>query len=561
MSAASSATIQRLLRKPAIQILFIVLSGGLAYSNTFHVPFVFDDFSAIVDNRKLESLFTFLTSDPFNNARWFAFATFAFNKGISGTDVTGYHIVNLIIHNLAGLTIYALVTTTLRSFGEDTVRRYAFAPVIAALAFVLHPLHTQSVTYIVQRMTSLATLLYLTAILLYAQGISGDVPADGSHRSRRPVLYLLAVISCLLAMSTKEISFTLPLVLALYDICFLKGAVRERILRLVPFFLCMLVLFYYLVGMERSLNVLSHGGGDDVSYPLPRVPYLITQLSVLCTYLRLLVLPIGQNLDYDYPVFYSLFQPQAAAAFILIMSLLCGGIYLLKRSCRGSCRSPALLRVSGFAAAWFLTTVSVESGLVPLIDKIFEHRVYLPSVWFFIMFGMLVCELYHCTLKYKNAVVTMVITLLVLSGYATYRRNHVWRDTLTLWSDVVCKSPEKERGWTSLGVYYVNKMDPARAVPFLEHAVNLSPDYYLAHAWLGRALMQLGDRDRALYHYLITTRLAPGYSKGWELAGRLLLETGQVGEAVFYLSRALELDPEGFVSQGHLQKALSLQRS
>lgn len=558
MPTRLTAYSQTLIQKPSVQMLLVILSGWLAYSNTFHVPFVLDDITAIVYNRSLENLSAFLNSAPFKNPRWFALATFAFNKGIGGVDVTGFHIFNLIIHILTGLTIYALVATTLRSFGESTVRRYAFTPVIAALAFILHPLNTQSVTYIVQRMTSLATLLYLMTILFYALVFSENVSADILNRFRRAVLYLFAAISCLLAMSTKEISFTLPAALTLFDICFLKGAVRDRVLRLAPFFLCTLVLIYFLVGMDRSLDVLSHGQTGDSNHPVPRKIYIITQLPVLCTYLRLLILPIGQNLDYDFPIFYSLFQPRPAASFVLLMSFLLGGIVLLIKSF-GNSQSPGLQRISGFAVIWFFITVLVESGLVTMIDKIFEHRVYLPSVWFFVVFAMLVCELYQRAAICRKAVVTIVIGLLILSGYATYLRNHVWRDTLTLWSDVVSKSPEKERGWISLGVYYVNNMDPARAIPFLERAVNLNPDYYLAQAWLGFALMKQGERERALYHAKLTTRLAPKFSKGWEIAGQLLLEMGQAEEAVLYLGQAQELDPEGFVSHERLQRARMLQ--
>lgn len=556
MSTALSATIQRLLQNPAIQILLIVLSGGVAYSNTFDVPFVLDDYHVIVDNHKLANLSTFLASDLFPNSRWIALATFAFNKGLGGLNVSGFHVVNLSIHLATGLVVFFLAKETISSFGEMSSRRYAFAPFVASLGFILHPLHTQAVTYIVQRMTSLATLLYLGAILLYARAFSGDATAGDSIRPVRFMLYVAALISCVLAMDTKEISFTLPIVLALYDICFLKGTVREKIFRLVPFFLCMLVLMSYLVGMERGMETLAHGGGDDNSLPIPRTTYLITELCVLATYLRLLILPIGQNLDYDYPEFSSIFQPQAAAALILFMALLSGGIYLLKESYKSNCHSPELQRICGFAIAWFFITISIESGLVPLIDTIFEHRVYLPSVWFFIALGVLVCELYQRTVKKKQAVVLTVLALFVLSGVATYRRNSVWQDTLTLWSDVVSKSPNKVRGWTNLGIYYVNKLEPVRAVPLLERAVSLNPDYYIAQCWLGSALMQRGDRDRALYHFLVATRLAPKYSKGWESAGRLFLEKGQAREAVYFLSQALMLNPNGFVSQGHLQKAL-----
>jgi len=553
-----STPLQRLLHKPFVQILLIILFGGLAYSNTFSVPFILDDFHVIVESRKIDNLSTFLASDLFPSPRWIALATLAINKGLGGLNVTGFHAVNLIIHLTTGIVVFFLAKTTLSSFIESTVQRYAFAPFVAALGFVLHPLHTQSVTYIVQRMTSLATLQYLCAILLYARTFDGGRRAGIATPVLRWTGYMLAIISCILAMSTKEISYTLPIILALYDVCFLKGTARERICRLAPFFVCTLALFFYLVGIETGMNVVSHGGGNEASRPLSRGTYLITELCVLVTYVRLLILPIGQNLDYDYPKFTSLQQPQAAAAFILIVAMVCSGIFLLKRSLDSRSQSSALQRIGGFAIVWFFITISIESGIVPLIDTIFEHRVYLPSVWFFIVFGMLICELYHRTVTCKQAVIVMAIALMAVSGYATYRRNHVWRDTFSLWSDVVSKSPNKVRGWTNLGIYFVNRQDPGRAIPFLERAVKVNPNYFIAQCWLGTALIQKGDNERALSHFLIATRLAPDYSKGWESAGRLLLEKGQVRDALFYLSRAQQLDPVEFVSQEYLQKALFL---
>lgn len=556
MLSALSVKIQRAFHIPAFQILLVILSGGLVYSNTFDVPFVLDDYHVIVDNKKLADFSTFLASDLFPNPRWIALATFALNRTLANLNLAGFHAVNLLIHLAAGIVVYFLTKTIISSFGDVSVRRFAAAPVIASLGFVLHPLHTQSVTYIVQRMTSLASLLYLLAVLLYAKAFHVGASTNASDRSRRYILYGIAIVSCLLAMGTKEISFTLPIVLALYDFCFLAGTVRERIQRLVPFFVCALVLSLYLVGMEKGFNVLSHGGGDDVSYPPPHLTYIITEISVLCTYLRLLILPVGQNLDYDYPFFSTILHPQVAAALVLITALLGGGIFLLKKSFSSNCKSPELIRVGGFAIAWFFITISVESALVPLIDTIFEHRVYLPSVLFFIFFGMIACVLNQSFGSGKQIVFLAVFLLLGLAGYATYQRNHVWRDTATLWTDVVRKSPNKVRGWASLGIHYVNKLDPARAIPLLEHAVSINPDYYPAHTWLARALVQSGDRNRALTHYLIVTKIAPNFSKAWEAAGRLYLENGQVNESIYFLNRALELDPDSFISQGHLQKAL-----
>lgn len=556
MPLGVSVSIQNFFCKPIVQLLLIILSGGLVYSNTFDVPFVLDDYHVIVDNKKLANFSTFLTADLFPNPRWVALASFAINREFDGLNLFSFHAANLAIHLATGIVIYYLARTTLSSFGELSVKRYILAPVFASLAFALHPIHTQSVTYIVQRMTSLATFLYVLSLLLYAKAFLSEHPTSEKFCSSRYIPYGFAIISCLLAMTTKEISFTLPMVLALYDVCFLTGRLKERFLRLIPFVVCMLVLALYLVGMERGISAINHGGGDDVSYGPPHLTYIFTELSVLCTYLRLLVLPVAQNLDYDYPIFSSLFHPQVLAALSFLLIFLCGGIFLLKKSYNSMCHFPEIIRISGFAIIWFFVTISVESGFVPLIDSIFEHRVYLPSIWFFVAFGMLVNVLYNSAITNKKVVMIAVITILVALGYATYLRNHVWRDPVRLWSDVISKSPDKVRGWVMLGVQYVNKLDPVNAVPLLEHSISLNPDYYPAHIWLGRALVQQGNDERALKHYLVATRLAPNYPKGWETAGRLLLEQGQEKVAVVYLNKALELDPVGFSSHGYLRKAL-----
>lgn len=537
------------MRRPIIQVLLIMVLGGMAYSNTFHAPFVLDDYPAIVDNRSLDSLATFFHSIAWTGftakSRWFALATLAVNKSLGGLNVTGFHAVNLLIHLANGIVIWLLTATTLTALDGKARQRYPLAPLIAALGFVLHPVETQAVTYIVQRMTSLATLLYLVTILLYARAFSGETATDPSRGLRHRLLYPLAIISSLLAMSAKEISFTLPLTLALYDYCFLKGAARQRIIRLLPFVVGPVFMALYLVGIDKGVDVIAHGGGDEISFPLPRQTYLITECRVIMTYLRLLILPVGQNLDYDYPVYTSLREPWVAASLVFIMMLLGSGAYLLATSRKADCRYPGLRRVAGFGIFWFFITLAIESGLVPLLDTIFEHRLYLPSVWFFITLALLAGELHHRATA-KKTVITAVTLLLAISGYATYQRNHVWRDRRALWTDVAAKSPDKPRVLTNLGKYYVDTLSPAAAIPLLEHAVALSPDYYPAHYSLGLALYQQGRADQALVHFIATTRLAPNYPKGWEEAGRLLQEKGNFREAAYFLRRAMELDPTPF---------------
>jgi hypothetical protein len=406
-------------------------------------------------------------------------------------------------------------------------------------------------------MTSLATLLYLVTLLLYAHRFLTESSPEPRLNFRNYLFYLFAIIFCLLAMSTKEICFTLPVAMVLFDICFLTGSGRQRVVRLLPFILCALIMPLYLVGIDTGVAAISRGGGDVDATSMPRLSYFYTECRVLITYMRLLILPVGQSLDYDYPVYNSLFEVQVAAS-IAFLALFSGmGIFCLRSSFKNGCKFPALLRISGFAIIWFFIGHAIESGVIPLLDTIFEHRLYLPSVWFFIASAVIVCELYHRAARAKPYIVATALILLVLLGCLTYRRNNVWKDRRSLWTDVVQKAPNNVRGLTNLG-RLLRSTDLAAAISLLERAIANNPEYYPAHSELALALTLQGDSRRALYHHLTTTRLAPNYAKGWENTGLYFLGQGNYPEALFFLRRAYELDPAGFTSQESLQKVLQM---
>jgi hypothetical protein len=540
-------------RTTACQVLLIILLGGLVYSQTLHAPFEFDDFANIVDNEKLASLSTYLHSISWGTfspkGRWLALATFAINKSLSTGDITGFHIVNILIHLTTAITVYFLTKITLATFGAEASRRYALVPFLAALGFVLHPVQTQAVTYIVQRMTSLATLFYLGTILLYALSFSTAAPSTKSDTVRTRALYPLALILSLLAISSKEISVTLPVTIALYDFCFLSGSTKQRLTRLTPFAVIMLVMPLYLLGADAAVVSVTHGGGSEQSRALPRLTDLYTESRVIVTYLRLLLLPIQQNFDYDYPVYDSLLQLPVLLSLTLICSLLWSAWRLLKISHAATCRFPVLMRVSGYAICWFFITLSIESVVVPLLDTIVEHRLYLPSVWFFIAGAFLVVELTVRAPAAKKVVVTVTALLFMASGYATMQRNTVWRDFGTFWGDVVAKSPNKARALSRLGKHYADKLEPAKAIPLLERAIAINPGYAPSHYALGLALAQRGDSQGALLHYLMTARLIPKSSKGWLEAARICMEEGNTADAARYFQRAFDVEPNTLTAQ------------
>jgi hypothetical protein len=210
-----------------------MIAGFAVYSNTFHVPFLWDDRTSIVENPVIKSVGNFFFNTKgyeYNPRRFIGYMSFALNYFMGGLDVTGYHVFNLAVHIVNSLLVYALVLLTFRTprmKGTSIVSSSGLVALGAALLFVVHPVQTQAVTYIVQRLTSLAVMWYLLSLCLYA----GWRLWQEAHGGKGLLLYGFTLISIVLAMKTKEIAFTLPLMIVLYDFYFFR---ERKTLWLVP---------------------------------------------------------------------------------------------------------------------------------------------------------------------------------------------------------------------------------------------------------------------------------------------------------------------------------------
>ena len=320
-------SIRKVLNKPVVHILLLALMGLLAYSNTFEVPFQFDDKPNIVINPIIKDLRYFLETEkakmftgkneyPAFTRRYIGHLTFALNYKIHGLDVTGYHVFNLFIHVLNAILLYWFVVLTFRtpklkgSPLGDSSRPIAL---FAALLFVSHPMQTQAVTYIVQRLTSLATLFYMLSLVLYIK--TRLKTEQQSSKTGAFLLYFFSVVSALLAMKTKEIAFTLPLVIALYECMFFRGKIKRRLIYLIPLLLTMLIIPLTYIGlysgMDRPVGEMIHDADRATTIrDISRVDYLVTEFRVIVTYLRLLVLPVNQSVNYAPTLYRSFFDPQ-----------------------------------------------------------------------------------------------------------------------------------------------------------------------------------------------------------------------------------------------------------
>jgi tetratricopeptide (TPR) repeat protein len=533
-SSSQKSDAWKLLHLPSIHLLLIVVIGVAIYSNTFHVPFILDDEGSIQLHTPVHSLANYFAEGwPGYNYlpnRAFGYLTFALNFEFGGLNVTGYHLVNLIIHICTALLAYIFVklifrTPYMQQAGITNNQIGGFALVVS-LIFVCHPIQTQAVTYIVQRLTSMAAMFYLVALVCYMRWRLLQMHTALIARGQGLGWYCLAMISTILAMKTKEIAFTLPVIILLCEISFF-GVPKWGLFKKLAPLITTLVIIPITMFIKLTPFVKSVGGGvgsylsdtqsnqyDIVHFT--RWEYLYTQFSVIITYLRLLLLPINQNLDYDYPINHSLFEPRVLFSLLTLLALLTLAVYLyvisskcIELSYRGqifSASTISLVRLASFGIFWFFITLSIESSIVLLRDVIFEHRLYLPSFGFFIAvvscstIGVIKLERHFKSFNNFSIIFVSVIVL-TLSG-ATYLRNGIWQNWISLWSDTVTKSPGKPRAHNVLGIgyFYSSKFD--EAMKEYEEAVRLKSDYIEAYYNMGLALGAKKQHAEAITMFL-----------------------------------------------------------
>ena len=533
---ASGVKIQEFLFSPVLHLLLICFAGMAVYANTLGAPFALDDITSITTNPITRNFKVVL------NSRIVTYLSLALNYRLHGLEVTGYHVVNLCIHLTNGMLVYAflgfLQKTPLLEGSPFTSYEKRLISLFSALLFICHPLQTQAVTYISQRAASLATLFYLATHLLYL--------AARLSRSRKHAVAIgsAAFVAALLALATKEIAFTLPLTLLMAELIFFGGSLRQKLLPLSLLFLPALFVPLALIptlGARGNLTELL-AKVTSLTSDISRGEYLLTQFRVILTYLRLLFLPIGQNVDYDYPVFRSM-TPEVLASLAVIVAILALAVYLLIRSSR---QGEAELKLVAFGLFWFFTALSVESSILPTPDVIFEHRLYLPSVGFF---SAAVAAMFalrrHLQKKAVAALLLplLVLVVLVLAGAAA-ARNSVWRDEVSLWKDIVAKSPLKARAHGNLGNAYQSRGRFEEAAREYAEVIRLAPRDAGAHINLGTNLYRQKKWAEAADWYRKALRLDAGNAAAHYNLGRTLTEMDKFSEAETAIQEAIRLKPD-----------------
>jgi tetratricopeptide (TPR) repeat protein len=512
-------------------LIFSVLTFVI-YSNTFDSPFVFDDIAKIKDNPdirltdlSLQKILKAAFGNSSSKSRPVGNLTFALNYYFNRYNVNSYHAVNISIHILAGLFLYLFLKITLKLPGVQA--RYKHPEIIAffaAMIWLAHPIATQSVTYIVQRLNSLAALFFVLSFYLFVRGRLAEQTA------KKWSWFSGAGLSWVLALGCKQNAATLPVIIFLYEWYFFQDLSPKWFKSSLKYIIAVAVIFtavafLYLgtdpLGKIDKLRDFSHG-----EFTLAQ--RALTQTRVVVYYLSLIFFPHPSrlNLDYDFPLSYSLFNPITTLfSLILIIGLIVLAFYLAKKE-----------RLISFCILWFFGNLLIESSIIPLAI-IFEYRTYLPS--------MLVClvpvVLIYRYIRFDWLKIGLPIVLIAGLSVWTYQRNRVWENELTLWSDVVKKSPNKARPNHNLGMALANQGMLDKAIAQYQKALQADPKYYESNIIWGKTLENRGQIDAAGEQYLAALRIKPNSSVAHNNLGVVLYKKGQFSEAIDHFMLALQI--------------------
>ncbi|MFA5059151.1 MAG: tetratricopeptide repeat protein [Candidatus Omnitrophota bacterium] len=462
----------------AVAIVFCAV-GFLAYSNSLHSGFQFDDYKIIVENPPVHHLENPQWVWRFDPTRFLPHLTFAFNFFIGKLNVFSFHLVNLILHIICSILVFHFVGIFLLQEPRLAVnaRRMAF---FSGLIFLLHPIQTESVTYIVQRSTVMVALFYMASVVFYLL----------ARLKEKRIYFALSFLCAILGSMTKPNIVTLPLALVIAELCVLRTPFSDLFKRLkfiAPFMvLWVLVPALLLLWKNETIDLAQVLDATKETSQFSRYTYFSTQINVLITYIRLLFLPLRQNFDYDYPLSPGMFSFPTFFSLLILGYLLyfAGKVYKTNK-------------IYSFGILWFFITLIPESSIFPISDVIFEHRLYLPMVGFCILIPVLVMNMCR---DLKKATGILLIIAVGLAGL-TILRNNVWANQETLLIDTFRKSPHKARVANNLGDYYLRIGNLSFAERDVKKAIELDPKNPQFHHNLGVVYERQGKIDEAMRKY------------------------------------------------------------
>ena len=452
-------------------VLLLILANTAVYFNSLKGAFQFDDLP-LIQSHWVEDLDAFdrqVRFSSFEN-RPVVLWTYALNNTLGKNRVFGFHLFNLTVHIGVTLLIFFLISRTQyltasrqRQLGKNsnaiaegvepvsTGRGPAAAsgfPLATALLFALHPLNTDSVSYISSRSSLLVTFFYLLALYLFTGLFSrkNKIPKF----NLRWVLFIAILISAYMSIASKLIGATLPVLMGIWYLGFIVSTQKPQFAEKIFQLKWGLFLGVFFAGAYIVANSWLYIAKDQGLELYGRMPYFLVQIKVIVFYyLKLFLFPFNLNVDSGLP-----FSTPASDPLIFLAGLVIIGIFFTVA------RGRNIWVAVGFI--WFFITLAPTSSIIPLNDLAVEHRTYLPMTLGLCMIVGWGARTWRCL---------MLLVLLPMFALGTATRNNDWISEISLWKDSVQKNPKSTRSHNNLGKAYFEKGDLALATHHLEKSV------------------------------------------------------------------------------------------
>jgi protein O-mannosyl-transferase len=500
-------------------VLFILTL--FSYANTLHSPLNFDD-HAVIQQLKTSDSDIYQRFPPLQHRHLFHLS-FSVNHSQWGTNPFGYHLTNIIFHFLTSLVLLFIVFFTLEN-GTDWHGKHALGVAgLTAILFTINPLNTETVTYISGRASGMAGFFYLTAILLF---ILGSLKKYSGKFLLIP-FYIFTLVAFLAAVLSKETSLTLPAIIILYDLCFIKNnhwvSFKSRLLFLyLPFLLSLLTLLIFQHSLHLVIN--SWAGKLDFNYGL-------AQAQIIGHAFKLCLFPINLTFSYDFtPNWFAegLFQWVLVLLWLTLIAVILKNFRKL---------SPLV----SFSIFWFILTISITNSFLPRADLLSERNLYLPSIGSALLIA---CAFYSLLIKQRGFFrqgLALILLLVIIQSSLVIKRNATYRSNIDLWEDTLEKSPSDLKVLHNLSHFYLEKKDNEKALVTLIKLSrsNVSAFYKsFAHSNLGSIHAQNKNFDLAEKEFNKAIQADPTIPLGFLNLGTYYASRGMYQKAKTMLEMA-----------------------
>ena len=544
-----------------ITALLISVITLLLYLPALQNNFVnWDDADYVFENSHIRSLdLSFLKwSFGFHSSNWhpLTWLSHAIDYSLWGLKAKGHHLSSVILHSINTFLLSLFVSflllktkipeTSFFTENKNSLSMVLIASGVTALLFGIHPVHVESVAWVSERKDVLTTLFILISLIFYVRHVSG-------HAQNKPTInYLCSLFFFTLALMSKPMAVTLPVLLVILDIypfqrlTLNKNIIAQKkiLVEKIPFF------FLSLISVVLTIFAQLYGGAVRTTESFPLVGRIEIAIKGLCFYILKMIFPVGLSPYYPYPKKISFLSPEYMISAIVVILITVFCIWAWRKG----------WKVFAIIGASYVVTLLPVLGIIQIGGQAAADRyTYIPGIGIFLLIGFGTAHIWEkitqngqSLMMRRTIFVLLFIVIFGLLGRLTVKQIGVWKDSITLWTSVLERFPDYEGLYINRSAAYVSLGNYKKAIEDLDKAITLKPDFVEAYINRGAYYFKSGDHNSAINSYTGAIELFPEHEELYHNRAVAYLMIGDFKNGLKDLDRSIELNPKFF--DAHLNR-------